>query len=335
MGKGPTKVPDSTMGPLQSPTSTIKTSSTPSDKRSGEKKPRSLRVSLTLPDEVEPGSPMEKVKKSQRHISPKFAISLPAWDDDLKLGSTDKTTMKSSPVPLTQEVKSMQSPVTSRSPTPKSEGLLTPFTASALPLQASSSQTKAGGDTRKRDREGAVEVSEPQKKIKLASTSPPPESVSDDVFSSPPNPSLESGGNDTEKTASPSESDPPPSSSVKSPQQTRETSVSLLSPPTVEYAPPCIASTLIPPTTTITPVGYGAVVEVDRPQAIDTPPVVTVPTDKVDVGVTSSPTLLPPPVKAAATKERTAAIESPSVIVKSSPGTPIPGKALYLYSFQS
>ena len=48
------------------------------------KRPRSLRVSLSLPEEVEEGSPLDKVVKAQKLLSPSLrskSSALPSWDD--------------------------------------------------------------------------------------------------------------------------------------------------------------------------------------------------------------------------------------------------------------
>lgn len=306
VGESPTKVTDistpvSISSPLQSSyIDAVKSSSSKTSDHSQtkkllqffEKKPRSLRVSLTLPDEVEPGSPMEKVKKSQKLLSPKFAINLPAWDEPETDSSTDNAPNK---VHSTPAVQSIQSPITSRSPTPKSEDPLTPFTASALPLQVISSKPEPG-ESRKRDRDNTVESHEiSQKKIKL---SPPQDSISDNVFSPPKtaasveSESTEINATQTTTTASNDVIDSPMisksqhsqgiKSSVVSPSATTKLSASAID---------TISATILPSTSTITPpVGYGAIVEVDRPQTVDKPSVITVKSDKKDVGVGSSPT---------------------------------------------
>ena len=152
-----------------------------------EKKPRSLRVSLNIPDEVEPGSPMEKVKMSQKLLSPKFALSsLPLWKDDPELKSAERPPFQSPPIQSVSADQSgagnqpQQSP---RSSSPKNEAPLTPFTASALPLQA------GNGDRKRKSEEGEGQVGVLQQ-IKKAKQTPPstPDSSSDDVFTSPKDP---------------------------------------------------------------------------------------------------------------------------------------------------
>ena len=161
-----------------------------------ERKPRSLRVSLNLPDEVEPGSPMEKVKRSQKLLSPKFALtSLPLWDDDIgpKVTTSVSSTVLSIKSPPSTGGKiitlsSQKSSSESRSPTPKSEsGLLTPFTASALPLQATPKTSQEGGERKRKSRQEdkePVEDSLLHKRPKPTLASPP-NSPLEDVFVSP------------------------------------------------------------------------------------------------------------------------------------------------------
>jgi hypothetical protein len=161
-----------------------------------ERKPRSLRVSLNLPDEVEPGSPMEKVMRSQKLLSPKFAISsLPLWDDD-DLGPKTTVSISTANPPMIKSPPSSGGKIVtlsshkgsseSRSPSPKKEGgPLTPFTASALPLQPKTSE--GTGDRKRRsreDREDVVEDSLAPKRPKPTLKSPP-NSPLEDVFVSP------------------------------------------------------------------------------------------------------------------------------------------------------
>ena len=165
-----------------------------------EERPRSLRVSLSLPDEVEPGSPLEKVVRNQKLLSPKSVVCLPLWDEDPKTplelpSSTAKTPQalvrrSLSPSQSSQNDKlgwqrqSISSPLTNRSPTLKSESLLTPFTASALPLQANAGKASEVTDRKRKSPEGgdtAEITSPPLKRVRLNPTSPPA-SPSEDVF---------------------------------------------------------------------------------------------------------------------------------------------------------
>lgn len=159
------------------------------------KKPRHLRVSLSLPEEVEPGSPLEKiVMKSEKLHSPKFlGSSLPLWDDDpkaqIKLSSSSETPVKSpaQSTPGSQVGNSSQqnqtTAVSNPSPTPSNEGPLTPFTASALPLKPGGVENK---DTRKRKSpEGGDTVDSATPPLKKANLSSPLGSPADDVFTSP------------------------------------------------------------------------------------------------------------------------------------------------------
>lgn len=156
------------------------------------KKPRHLRVSLTLPEEVEPGSPLEKiVMKSEKLHSPKFlGSSLPLWDDDpkaqIKLSSSSETPVKSpaQSTPGSQVGNSSQQnqtpAVSNPSPTPSNEGPLTPFTASALPGGVENK------DTRKRKSpDGGDTVDSATPPLKKANLSSPLGSPADDVFTSP------------------------------------------------------------------------------------------------------------------------------------------------------
>ena len=163
------------------------------------KKPRSLRVSLSLPEEVEPGSPLEKVVKNQKLLSPKFVVtqSLPLWDDDPKAPpvlsvSSSENTPTQSPKSKHQSgnlSQHKQGSVEAQSPTSASEGPLTPFTASALPLQAIAGNSENGDRKRKRaDQEDASDTSLPLKKVNLTPTSP--ETPPEDVFT---NSSVKSG----------------------------------------------------------------------------------------------------------------------------------------------
>lgn len=154
------------------------------------KKPRHLRVSLSLPEEVEPGSPLEKiVMKSEKLHSPKFSVSsLPLWDDDPKTLSSSSETPVKSPAQSTagnqvgsSSHQNQPNAVSNPSPTPSSEGPLTPFTASALPLKAGGVENK---DTRKRkSADEGDEVDTPP--LKKANLSSPLGSPADDVFTSP------------------------------------------------------------------------------------------------------------------------------------------------------
>ena len=191
--------------PAPAPTSNSQSGSSPL--AFPERKPRSLRVSLNLPDEVEPGSPMEKVMRSQKLLSPKFAISsLPLWDDDLgpktavSISTANPPMIKSPPssggkiVTLSSHKGSSES----RSPSPKREGgPLTPFTASALPLQATPKTSEGTGDRKRRsreDREDVVEDSLVPKRPKPTLKSPP-NSPLEDVFVSPVKAEVESISN--------------------------------------------------------------------------------------------------------------------------------------------
>ena len=198
-----------------------------------EKKPRSLRVSLNLPEEVEPGSPLEKVVKGHKILSPKFAINtLPPWEDTPSLpvaGSTSRVITSSdaalnhSPA-LSQlpslskssghEVQSMQvDPPTSPRPkehgqeknissphaqdsTGKSEAQLTPFTASALPFPVSSTEATSRKRRSQEEVDSAQTTLPPPKKVSLGRTSPPV-SPSDDVFEAPTASSTATTGNAT------------------------------------------------------------------------------------------------------------------------------------------
>ena len=165
-----------------------------------EERPKSLRVSLSLPDEVEPGSPLEKVVRSQKLLSPKSVVCLPLWDEDPKTplelpSSTTKTpqalvrrslspSQSSQNDKLGRQRQSISSPLTNRSPTLKSESLLTPFTASALPLQANAGKASEVTDRKRKSPEGgdtAEITSPPLKRVRLNPTSPPA-SPSEDVF---------------------------------------------------------------------------------------------------------------------------------------------------------
>ena len=146
--------------------------------------PRSLRVSLNLPEETEPGSPLEKIMRSQKILSPKFTVSsLPLWEDAVKSSPLSSTEKSFAPGGQSRNIsQQQQSPAGSRSSTPKNEGPLTPFTASALPLQAGVKTSESEPRKRKsgeRDDVGGATV--PPKKTKLST----PESPSDDVFTVP------------------------------------------------------------------------------------------------------------------------------------------------------
>ena len=204
-----------------------------------EKKPRSLRVSLNLPEEVEPGSPLEKVVKGHKLLSPKFAINtLPPWEDTPGPPVTASTTrvitssdaaFNHSPAPSQvpavsqsngHDIQSMQldPPTIATSPrskehrqemnissphaqdsTAKSTAQLTPFTASALPFPVSS--TEAVGRKRRNQEEvdSAQTTLPPPKKVSLSHVSPPV-SPSDDVFETPTASSTASTGNTTGST---------------------------------------------------------------------------------------------------------------------------------------
>ena len=260
--------------------------------RMPERKPRSLRVSLNLPDEVEPGSPIEKMKKSQQKLhSPKVvALSLPLWDDDLGPKPANPQ-MKSPPLSggkIINLVSQRQSPAESRSPTPKSDDtLLTPFTASALPLQATPTSLETGERQKRRreeEKEGdTVEDSLVPKRAKPSLKSPP-SSPLDDVFTSPvpaeeaelipaQQPTLQPHITDDSPTHTPS---------IEQPETKTEAKSKIVS----------MESTFLPPSAT--PVGYGAKPqEVTHKQATpaqDTPSVQPFPADKV-----SSPSDLAPP----------------------------------------
>ena len=316
-----------------------------------ERKPRSLRVSLNLPDEVEPGSPMEKIRKTQRILSPKFAISsLPLWED----GLGPKTTVSSSAAtpPMMKSppssggkiitLSSQKSSSESRSPTPKNEGApLTPFTASALPLQAAGPKIpeEAGERKRKsREEEGeedAAEVATPKRaKPTLKS---PPNSPLEDVFASPVKTEVEP------LTSSKPDASPTPSSSNKEETQCvgtqqqqppPETCPVVTSPEKEKLSNKVALEPVLLPPTTAAPVGYGSTsvaggggpAEQEAPSrqnlltsTNDTPSVVTVQTDRLEVD--TSPSLsytssVPkvPPIQVAISKPTTELKEGPPVI---------------------
>ena len=223
------------------------------------KKPRSLRVSLSLPEEVEPGSPLEKVVKSQKLLSPKFAVtqSLPLWDDDLK---APLVSLSSTEIPPIQSPKAIsqsgnlsqqkQRSVESQSPTSSSEGPLTPFTASALPLQAAAGNSENGDRKRKRaDREDASDSSLPLKKVNLTPTSSP-ESSPGDVFTDT---SVKSGPGTIALRGESTDPKPSLTGAVSQPSATSGF-VSNKPAPTSEPTD----TNEIPTGTTSAPVGYGA-----------------------------------------------------------------------------
>ena len=272
-----------------------------------EKKPRSLRVSLNIPDEVEPGSPLEKVVKFQRLLSPKFTItSLPLWEEDsnVPLGSSGENPLVKSPSSSGSENGNLNqqqpSPVPNQSPSPKNEHPLTPFTASALPLQACAKKSENG--ERKRKSEDEVDSTiPPPKKVNLNPSSPP-ESPSDDVFTSP-NSSVKNGSTVNRRQTPINDS----MTAIVKPQSS-ETGSHQPSP--AEKDAPNVESldsqeNDILSGTAATPVGYGAestvaLKQLEKPltQATDTPTavVVTVQTSSEDKVVGKTPRAASPEV---------------------------------------
>lgn len=230
------------------------------------KKPRHLRVSLSLPEEVEPGSPLEKiVMKSEKLHSPKFlGSSLPLWDDDpkaqIKLSSSSETPVKSpaQSTPGSQVGNSSQTnAVSNPSPTPSNEGPLTPFTASALPLKPGGVENK---DTRKRkspDVEDTVDSATPP--LKKANLSSPLGSPADDVFTSPKT----SGTNVVQRQTT------TPSMSIVEP---KSADIGSQPSPAATSTESQMDSNILPGA----PVGYGTTLSaLEQPKEQATPPAVT------------------------------------------------------------
>lgn len=258
----------------------LKTSEMETSPKSPEHMPRSLRVSLNLPEETEPGSPLEKVMRSQRILSPRFTVSsLPLWEDDAKINPSNSTEKSLTPGGQRRTISQQQSPGRSRSSTPKSEGPLTPFTASALPLQAGAKTSE--NEPRKRKSGEGDDVGSatlPPKKTKLST----PESPSDDVFTL----SKESvaGTTATKALAAAAQSDPLRPTVTSQPLEPVPSKVS-------------VEPSLLVGTTTA-PVGYGAesLSKVGK-SLIQEPPTLPeqpYPVDKGIVGGTLSPTALSP-----------------------------------------
>ena len=257
------------------------------------KKPRSLRVSLSLPEEVEPGSPLEKVVKSQKLLSPKFAVtqSLPLWDDDLNTALIPSSSTEiQSPESISQSGNmSQQKPksVGDQSPTSSTEGPLTPFTASALPLQATAGNSENGNRKRKReDRENASDPLSPLKKVSLTPTSSP-ESSPGDVFTDT---SVKSGPG---TTATNGETADPKPSLTHAISQSSATSGFV--PSTPAPASESTDTNNILSGTASTPVGYGA----QPTSTVGTPTVIMVQPTLKDKEVETTPKTSSYPVSSA------------------------------------
>ena len=294
-----------------------------------EKKPRSLRVSLNLPEDVEPiGIPIKK--HHHKLLSPKSAASsLPLWDDDLgpktaPSSSTSTSPIKSSPSSggkIVNLVSQRQGSIESRSPTPRTEDApLTPFTASALPLQAAAVKSSVVRERKRSREEGEKRAGEDSLPTKRAKTSlkSPPGSPLDDVFASPENtepqpvsvqePKSTSTSTNT-LTHTPASSQPAnnKTSSVtevrkmthtpasSQPANSKTSSVTEVRKKQLDTAQ--LDSAILPPPPTATiPVGYGPAPTpgevTSLTSAKDTPsvvPVAPLPDDKVSLAVDSTP----------------------------------------------
>lgn len=287
------------------------------------KKPRHLRVSLSLPEEVEPGSPLEKIvmksEKPRIDHSPNFSVSsLPLWDDDpkaqVKLSSSSETPTVKSPVHSTSDCQT--NVVSNQSPTPSNEGPLTPFTASALPL-------KSGVENKDRKRKSADEgdavnsATPPPKRPNLSSP------LADDVFTSP----ITSGANVVQRQTITSSKLQPELQSADKPS------------PAAKDVPSTESQmdTNILPGATTTPVGYGTQATSAQPEpstpAAATSTVITVQPSLEDKALGVTPKPLSPtskaelitPVEVTVAKEpRLESVTTATLHVSKTPALPTP-----------
>ena len=215
------------------------------DSQAHEKRPWSLRVSLSLPDEVEPGSPLEKVVRSQKLLSPTFSAgSLPLWEGSTSLStvtttSTPTLSVKQSRASSQGNISGPQAQVSQIQADAKHpDG--NPFTASALPVSAN--------DRKRKHSEETQAVPAPKNTKMNASKSP-----SDDVFEPTSLSTLSSSS-----VISVTRSSVQTPSQHEQPSNTEQSTV-ILSPktstPRTKLATPV---TDVFPERTPTPVGYGA-----------------------------------------------------------------------------